>query len=102
MKISPLFTLPLVLAFLSSTGAVTVRGNLPSDEAFNDVGFIDQARAEGRGGNNALNGDWEVGIVEGATTVSKQFMWTSGSEVGFSLATTTHPRSLSSLWRALL
>jgi len=54
-------------------------------------GKFEAYSAEGRFGNNALNGDWEVGINLGTGSgidfgvVTDQFVWPNGSSVDFKL-----------------
>jgi len=58
-------------------------------DGWNTPGATLIAQAEGRFGNNAGNGDWEIGVgnntQNAATSENEQYVWTSGATVPFSV-----------------
>jgi hypothetical protein len=76
-----------VIASAGFAHAGLVTGNLPSDAAFNALALPEVAVAEGRIGNNALNGTHELTIGQdtGAPAQTAQLIWGNGVAQAFTL-----------------
>ncbi|MGP1347741.1 MAG: choice-of-anchor W domain-containing protein [Phycisphaerales bacterium] len=86
-RTAPAIATAIVCLSAGSASAGLFTGHIDTDAQFNALGLIENAVAEGRIGNNALNGTHELdlGPDTGAPAQTAQHVWGNGVDTPFSL-----------------